>query len=431
MRLKTAALFWLGLLFLMPQTAPGQDVTRTDTGNQEVAVAKLKKQWPAFRGFQSKGRAFHANPPLTWSVKRGENILWKAPVAKHGMSSPVVVNQRVFLTGANEKSRDVYCFDATKGALLWQHAVSDLPGAPADGKLPRVLEETGFAAPTMTTDGRLIAAIFATGELVCLTMNGKRVWARHLGAPTNHYGHASSLISDRELLFVQWDQEEKSKLLAFTMATGEPAWSADRDGMSWSSPILINNAGRAELVLTDSKYVTSYRPKTGKPLWRVECLSGEVASSAAYADGLVFVASEGAAASAIDIADHDRKPKIIWQWEESLPDAASPAANKDFLVVPTAFGVVTCLAARTGRVHWEHEFDRGFNSSPIVVDKRVFITDMAGGTHVFKLGGKFESLGHGDVGEPVYATPAFVGNRIYLRGLNHIFCVGEKPQPQP
>jgi outer membrane protein assembly factor BamB len=110
------------------------------------------------------------------------------------MSSPVVWGDRLFLTGADAGTRQVYCLHADTGELLWQHDVDDVPGSPPDGTLPRVLDMTGFAAPTATTDGRSVAAHFGTGELVCLSMNGERMWARPLGIPENHYGHASSPI---------------------------------------------------------------------------------------------------------------------------------------------------------------------------------------------------------------------------------------------
>jgi outer membrane protein assembly factor BamB len=143
---------------------------------------------------------------------------------------------------------------------------------------------------------------------------------------------------------------------------------------------------------------------------------------------LIVVANEGAAASAFDVSDHTKAPKIVWQWEGDLPDAASPVANNDFLIVPTAFGVVTCLSMKTGKVHWEHEFDQGFNSSPVLVGDRVYLTDLSGTTHVIKLSEQFTPLGIGDVGEPVYATPAFTGERMFIRGLAHLFCVGETPK---
>ena len=118
--------------------------------------------------------------------------------------------------------------------------------------MPRVMAETGVAAPTMTTNGRFVAAIFATGDLVCLTMDGKRVWAKNLGVPHNHYGHASSLISDDRRLYVQYDQAEGARLIAYEFESGAIAWEVERGVISWASPILVDNNGRRELILVNS-----------------------------------------------------------------------------------------------------------------------------------------------------------------------------------
>ena len=421
------------MIFIQLDAAHGQTAGNgipTDDSSQANAAGvtqdDFKKNWPSFRGAGSNGHASFASPPLRWSAKQSKNIVWKTPIGKHGMSSPVVWKERLFLTGADDESRDVYCFDTRTGKQLWEHKVSHLPDAPEDDLLPEVLEETGFAAPTVATNGRVVAAVFATGELVCVNMKGERVWAKHLGIPNNHYGHASSLICGPDLLFVQYDQNKNSKLLAFEMPTGKLAWQVARNEMSWSSPILVENGGRAELILTDNKSVCSYAPKTGKRLWSVDCLNGEVAPSAAYGDGIVFVAVENSAATAIDIRNHDEDPNVLWQWDESLPDTASPVANGDFLILPTAFGVVTCLDSKTGKVFWEHEFDQGFSSSPILVKEHIYIIDLSGKMQVFKIGQTFQPIGESDIGEPVYATPAFVGGKIYIRGLRHLFCIGEE-----
>jgi outer membrane protein assembly factor BamB len=342
------------------------------------------------------------------------------------MSSPVVWGNQLFLTGADDSTRQIYCFETDTGKLLWQHDVNDIPGSGHDGLLPDVLDETGFAAPTATTNGRYVAAIFATGELVCVNMKGERIWAKHLGIPKNHYGHASSLISHKNMLFVQYDQEEDSQLLAFDLTSGNPAWHAKRGVISWSSPILIDNKGRMELILTNSKAVDSYDPKSGKLLWHVECLSGEVAPSATYADGIVCVANESATASAINVGNHGSVPKILWQWDEALPDAASPLANEDFLILPTGFGVVSCLDVKTGRVLWEQEFDDGFYSSPILVNDRVYVIDLNGRMQIFKMDDEFVLLGTSEIGEDAYGTPAFIGDRIYIRGVTHLFCIEEQ-----
>lgn len=397
------------------------NVARTPTSSQNTL-----KNWTSFRGPGGNGHGALANSPLNWSAEDGTNVLWKAKVPKHGMSSPVVWENRVFLTGADDGRRQIYCFDTDTGKLLWQHDVHDIPGSPPGGKLPKVLDETGFAAPTAMTNGQNVAAVFGTGELVCVNMKGDRIWARHLGTPKNHYGHASSLIGHGNLLFVQYDQTEGSLLLAFDLVSGSPAWRVTRGAVSWSSPILVDNKGRIELILTNSKAVDSYDPSSGRLLWHVECLAGEVAPSAAYADGVVFVANDGAVASAIDVGTHGSEPKILWQWDEALPDAASLLANDDYLIVPTGFGVVSCLNGKTGTLQWEQEFDNGFYSSPVLVNDRVYIIDLSGVMQIFRMSDTFERLGTSTLGEDTYATPAFVGDRIYIRGVTHLFCIEEQ-----
>lgn len=402
-------------------TAETRSAPATSTSDVATSVHS-SNYWPSFRGAGGLGHAVDANPPLSWSSKDRKNILWKTAIAMHGMSSPVVSGNRLFLTAADDTVRQVLCYDTNTGKLLWHHDVGGLPESPEPG-LPHVLEETGFAAPTAVTDGRYVAAVFATGELVCLNVRGERVWAKHLGIPKNHYGHASSLTAYENLVIVQYDQKQDSKLLAYDFASGKPAWQVKRGAISWSSPILVDNSGRKEVVLTNTKGVDSYDPKTGTHLWHLECLRGEVASSAAYADGVVFVASEGATATAIDIRKHDVAPKILWQWDKALPDAASPVANKDFLILATGFGVVSCLDVKTGKVLWDHEFGEGFYSSPILVKDRVYLIDLSGRMQIFKMDKEFELLGVSELGEAAYATPALVGDRIYLRGVTHLFCI--------
>lgn len=419
----------LALLFLLPNGALGQEGQPVaDTNNPPERPQRPLAAWPGFRGAGGIGQAANVNPPADWNAKDGKNTLWKVALPKHGMSSPVVCQDRLFLTGADETSRQVYCLDAGTGGLNWTHDVKDLPDAPAAGTLPRVLDETGYAAPSPITDGEYVAAIFGTGELVCLDVSGNLQWSKHLGMPANHYGHASSLISHGKKLYVQYDQQENSRLLAFDLESGTLLWQVERLAISWSSPIIIDNGGRTELILSNSKSVDSYDPATGRQLWHMDCLGGEVATSPAYADGIVFVANDGVAATAISIGGQEKAAAILWQWEGDLPDTSSPVASDKFLLLPTSFGVVTCLDAKLGKVLWQHEFDVGFSSSPTIVQDRVYIVDISGVVHIFKLSDKFEPITQCDMGEAVYATPAFAGNRIFVRGLSQVYCFHGKPE---
>ncbi|QDU56606.1 outer membrane protein assembly factor BamB family protein [Aeoliella mucimassa] len=409
------------LLGCSPQEMPsGQEVSEPVP---TISRDQVLQNWPNFRGPDGLGRAPTATPPIDWDVAEGKGVKWSIELPKHGMSSPVVWEQKVFLTGADDDTRQVYCLNADTGALLWQHDVELLGSDDPTEELPNVLQETGFAAPTPATNGHYVAAIFATGELVCCDFDGTRKWAKSLGVPDNHYGHASSLLCYGELLFVQFDQWEHSKLLAINLASGEIAWEVDRNEISWTSPILIEHQGRRELVLTNCKSVDGYAPEDGKHLWHLECLDAEVAASPAYGGGVLFVGNDMTDGSAIELPATDSTPRILWQYSDALPDATSPVANDEWLLIPTAFGVVSCLDLKTGEVVWEHEFNQGFTSSPILVGDRVFLFDLAGVLRVLNMGRDFEELATIDLGQRVYATPAYVGKRIYIRSLSQVICV--------
>lgn len=135
-------------------TSPAESTTAHD--GQANA---LLRSWPSFRGPHALGRTTLANPPLKWNVKDGTGIRWKIALPKHGMSSPVVWSDRIYLTGADEDSRQLYCVDADTGKLLWQHDLKGVPGSPDDGKIPDVMEEAGFAAPTPATNGKFVGRI--------------------------------------------------------------------------------------------------------------------------------------------------------------------------------------------------------------------------------------------------------------------------------
>lgn len=418
-------LLTMGLLIAV-QTAQlsGQATDIQDEASQKPHVPS----WAAFRGSGSIGHTTHVDPPLEWDTASGKNILWKAPVPKPGMNSPVVWEDKVYLTGGDADLRQIYCFDASSGTLLWVHDVVNIPGSPKKSELPDLMETSGFAASSTTTDGNHIGAIFATGDLICVDLEGKRVWAKNLGLPKNHYGHSSSLITDSGLLYVQYDQKEDSRLYAFELASGKLAWHIERGPISWSSPILIANNDRQELILTNCKTIDSYDPKTGEQLWSVPGMDGEVASSAAYANGIVFVANEYAAAAGIDIRDQSKTPEILWAWNDILPDASSPVANEKYVLIPSAYGIVNCLDSKTGKVYWEHEFEEGFYSSPILVGDRIYAIDLKGAMQIFLLADEFHILGTGEIHESTNATPAFVGNRIFIRGSKHLFCIETNAQ---
>ncbi len=383
----------------------------------------VQVQWPCFRGPGGYGVARFDTAPTDWDGASGKNTRWKTEVPLTGFSSPVVWDEHVFLTGATREKRVVYCFGADGGELLWERSLPVFSGTPAEP--PRVSEDTGYAAPTMVVHGDLAYAIFGTGDLVAYDFAGERRWGRNVGVPDNHYGHSSSLIAFEDLLFVQFDDKAKPRVMALNAATGDEVWTAARKKISWASPALIPVSGGVQLILNSEVDVDAYAPKTGKLLWSVKALDGEVAPSPAFGGNTVFVANDYAFGSAIRVEGAGDAPtaELAWQYDEYLPDVSSPVGTATHFYFATSMGDLVCLDAGTGEEAWVEELDEGFYSSPIVVGERIYALDLEGVMHIFAAGPEFKLVASPELGEATVATPAYLDGRIYLRSEKHLFCI--------
>jgi outer membrane protein assembly factor BamB len=225
-------------------------------------------------------------------------------------------------------------------------------------------------------------------------------------------------------VLVQFDHEAGGHFLGLDCKTGKTLFDQARDvkQSSWASPIVVNTGSRMEAILSAKPLVVSHDPATGKILWKVECMDGEVAPSPAYAGGLVYLANEGAAALAIQLGP---EPKVLWKYEDNLPDVASPVATEKYVLMAASGGMVTCLDAATGKKIWSQEFDDGFYSSPVIAGDRVYLMDKKGVTVVFKLGDQYEKLALNPLGEKATCTPAFSEGRIYFRSEKNLYCIGK------
>lgn len=400
-------------------TAP---VTAPDAKSAGLPTqSELKANYPFFRGPFGDGVAFQKNTPTDWNGAGGKNVVWKVKIPKSGFSSPIIWGNQLFLTGADPQSRMVYCYDKNTGKLLWEAAADNIQGSPAAA--PKVTADTGLAASTMATDGRAVFAIFATGDVLALDMAGKRLWARNIGVPDNHYGHGSSLIVYKNKLLIQYDTNRSGKLLALDTQTGNTVWETLRNSkISWSSPILVNTGSRTEVILTTNPNVNGYDPETGKELWNIACLSGEVGPSAGYADGMVFAANEYAKLVGIKIGGGT--PEIAWEADEFLPEVSSPLAINGLLYIATSYGVLACYDVKSGEKLWSQEYGGSFYASPVYADGKVYITDMTGKTYIVKATRDYQLVGSPELGEKAVCSPIFQDGKVYLRGMNNLYCIG-------
>ncbi|MEI8288489.1 MAG: PQQ-binding-like beta-propeller repeat protein [Verrucomicrobiota bacterium] len=390
-------------------------------------AAELRENWPAFRGFDGSGYREVSAVPATWNLKTGQGVRWKTEVPLPGMSSPIRWTNALFLTGANAQSNVVYRFDADSGKLVWATTLRP-PGSKMPG--PKVMEDTGLAAPTPVTDGQRIYVIFANAEVAALDFSGKQIWCRNLGPLDNLYGHASSLAIYQDRLLVQLDQSEAaSKLIALNAGTGQELWQTPRPIVcSWASPIVVEAAGKPQLVTCGQPWVIGYNPLDGAELWRVNGLdSSELAPSPVCAGGKVIASNPGGAVLAIrpDGQGDVTAANVAWKTVSGVPSVSSPASDGKRLYLLTGEGQFTCLDPATGQVKWSHDFADEFYSSPVIGGGRVLIVTRKGVAHVVENADQFRELGKSELGEDCNATPVPDRQCLYLRGGKHLFCLTE------
>jgi outer membrane protein assembly factor BamB len=391
--------------------------------------AEFAANWPRFRGPTGGAVAAATNLPLSWDEKSGAGILWKSALPVHAPNSPVVWSNRVFLTGGSAAKREVLCYDATTGQLLWQRAVENVPGSPA--KPPEVPEETTFAAPTAATDGRRVFAVFANGDLAALTVDGAPAWSKNIGVPKNPYGYATSLALWPGRLIVQLDQDSGapggSRLLCFDAATGRQIWERARQTTgTWSTPIVIEAAGKVQIITLGLPHVTSYALADGAELWRAELLEGEVTPSPVFAGGLVLVVSPSAKLVALrpDGAGDVTKSHAVWTNEDNQPDVTSPVASAELAFTANSGGLLTCFDMKDGKKLWEKDLEMEVQASPSLVGNKVLVLGTKGLTVVCEAGREFKEVSRSELADHFLASPAFAGGRMYLRGATNLWCIG-------
>ena len=406
--------------------SPKIDLEQAEPAGPEFAtMEEVYQNWPSFRGPAGDGVSAFTNVPIKFDVESGENILWKSPVSIFGNSSPVVWGDKVFLTGGDENTRAVMCYDAVKGGLLWKSEVKVF-GVPEEID---IMEDTGYAACTPVTDGQRVYAIFATGEIVAFDFEGEKVWSQNLGLPESAYGYASSLAIYEDIVIVQYDQgyeDDKSRLIGIKGATGQIAWETKRNvPNSWTSPIVAKIGDSFQIVTVADPFVIGYDPKDGSELWRVECVGGDVAPSPIVVGGLVYAIEPDSAIFAIKPVAKgvEGKAEVLWELDEGAGDIASPVCDGKRIYLLSG-GYLTCVDIDTKEVVWDTDVGGMVLASPSVVGNMIYIMVEDGKMLVLQNGDEYKEVAVSELGEHCYASPAFTDGRIFIRGEKNIYCIG-------
>lgn len=395
--------------------------------------------WPTWRGPKGDGTTTETGFPTRWTAT--ENVRWKTPLPGRGHSSPAVWGDRVFVTAAREdgdpkapKDRLLICLDRADGKVLWQKAVLTSPLEPIHALNSR-------ASSTPATDGRRVYVSFLDDPKVVVAaydLDGNETWRVSPGEFESKHGFCSPPVLYKDLVIVNCDQDAFNKtkpayIVAFDRTSGKERWRIDRTHRirSYCPPLIVEAAGRMQMVLTGAETVASYDPDTGKELWTIDGPTEQFVASMVYSQGLFFLTAGFPTYHVMGIKPDGtgNVTKTHVAWHEHNGGAGyvpSPVAHGDWVFLVHDEGRATCREARTGKLLWNERLGKHHSASPVCADGRLYFTDDDGITWVVKAGPAFELIEKNPLGEKCYASPAFSKGEIFLRGSGHLWCIGEK-----
>ncbi len=396
-----------------------------------VSQVTAASDWPMFRGPGARSIGQADELPVNWSVADGTNIAWTADLPGRGVSGPIVVGSKVFVTASSGASRNrlhVLAFDAATGEQLWHRQFW------AMGK-SLCHETSANAAPTPASDGERVFAFFSSNDLIALDLDGNLQWIRALESDYpgagNALGMASSPVIVDDLVVVQSESQGNSFVAALDCADGSTRWDIQRPKASnWCSPIVIDAefspVNQSTLALQSSEGIDLHLAKNGERLFRLETECESIPSLTfnrylyAPTQGIVVLDT-----STTKLTDNDR---VVWQESKLQPGAASPVVMEDFVYVISRSGVLTCGSLQTQEIEWKLRLGGRFWATPVLVDNRLYCINSDGMGYVVELpasDAKGKIVAENDFGESISGSPAVADNGLFVRSHAHLWKVAK------
>ncbi len=423
---------------------------------------KPAEQWGQWRGPLATGAAPLADPPLRWS--ESENVRWKVELPGRGHSTPLIWGDRIFLTTAvptGEAFKPTYAdapgahdnapvthrhdfvvlaIERSTGKVAWQRTVrSEIPW---EG----MHFSASYASASPVTDGEVLIAPFGSHGLYGLDLDGKLLWQRDFGDMQARHGHGEggTAVLHGDTLVVAWDHEGPSFLAALDRKTGVDRWRVERhQGTSWSTPIVVEQNGVAQVVVAGTDRLRGYDLATGAELWQVGGLSSNVVASPVASQGLGMVYAGSSYEHQILLAvrlegakgDLTGTDRVVWRRSRGTPYVPSPLLYEDVLYFHNHYqSVLTRVDARDGRERPGPLRLPGFRNaygSPVAAAGRVYITDLEGTTVVLSHADQPEVLATNHLDDRFSASAALAGGELYLRGDRFLYCISDRPKNPP
>jgi outer membrane protein assembly factor BamB len=430
------------------------------------AQIKPERQWPAFRGYMSSGVLDNANLPESFDLKKMVNIKWKVDVPGLGLSSPVIWDNKLFITTAiSQADKDgfkpgiygdispvkdssvhewkVYCIDKNTGKMIWDR--TSYKGVPKMKRHPK----STHANTSVATDGKYVVAFFGSEGLFCYDMDGTLLWQKNFGllksvffmVKTAEWEFASSPIIYNGVLVIQCDVLENSFVAAYDVKTGRELWKTQRDEYpGWCSPNIYTNAGKTYVVLNGYKHRGGYDFVTGKEVWKMSG-GGDIQIptpiigndmiyfNSAHGKSSPIIAVKMSAAGDITLKENETSNQYI-KW--SLPRGGSYMHTlllyNNHLYNINWNGTLVCLDPLTGKEIYNAKLGntKSFIASPVASDGKVYIIDEEGTVYILQDGDSFKLVAQIPLNDICLTAPAITDGMIIFRTQRYLIGVGKK-----
>ena len=387
------------------------------------------ENWPCWRGPRGDGTSLEAEPPTRWSGT--ENVVWKTAIPGEGHSSPVIWDGRIFLTSALKENQDrvLIALDSKTGGVVWQQTVLKAP-------LEAKNNENSYASSTPAIDGQKVFVTFLDGADVVVAaydFSGKQLWLVRPGQFKSQWGFCHTPVLFEDKVLVACYSKGENFVVALSRADGHALWKTpcENPTQSYSTPLVRSMDGRVQMIVAGNKAVTSFDPRTGKVLWNVDGPSDDSVATPVYHEKTDLILSCTSWPNKVVLAikpdgqGNVTQTKVAWKTTEGAPYVPSPIAVGDWFFTSSFAGKSAyCYEAATGKILWKEPLGL-HHASPVTANGLIYFLNDEGVMHVVRAAAKYELVARNELGEKTYASPAFSGGQMFLRGFKNLYCIGK------